>query len=269
VGAVVGTHELVVEIDGRRLLDSVSFTVEAGEWVFVLGPNGAGKTTLVRTIAGLLAPAGGTVEIMGRPLHALRARDRARLVALVPQAPLIPIGITAFDYVLLGRTPHFGLLATEGREDFEAARHALATLQLESLAERTVASLSGGERQRVVVARALAQEAPVLLLDEPTTSLDIGHQQDVLELVDELRRDRDVTVVTTMHDLTLAGQYGDRLMLLRDGRVVEDGPADIVMTPENLSRYYDARVSVIDGPDGLVVVPHRRTMRGQSMRETP
>jgi iron complex transport system ATP-binding protein len=259
VGSILGTNELVVEIDGRRLLDGVSFTVETGEWLFVLGPNGAGKTTLMRALAGLIAPASGTVELMGRPMTALKARERARSVALVPQIPLIPVGMTVLDYVLLGRTPHFGLLASESHHDVDAAQHALDTLELRDLAERTVGSLSGGERQRVLVARALAQEAPVLLLDEPTTSLDIGHQQDVLELVDDLRRRTDVTVVTTMHDLTLAGQYAERLLLLRDGRVVEDGPADVVMTPENLSRYYEANVTVIDGPDGLVVVPHRRT----------
>jgi iron complex transport system ATP-binding protein len=259
MGAIVGTHELVVEIDGRRLLDGVSFTVEAGEWLFVLGPNGAGKTTLMRALAGLVAPAHGSVELMGKPLDEQKARDRARLVALVPQIPLIPTGMTVLDYVLLGRTPHFGLLATESRHDIDAAHRALDTLELGAFGDRAVGSLSGGERQRVLVARALAQEAPVLLLDEPTTSLDIGHQQDVLELVDDLRRRTDVTVVTTMHDLTLAGQYGERLLLLREGRVVEDGPADVVMTPDNLSRYYDANVAVIDGPDGLVVVPHRRT----------
>ncbi|HWS46536.1 MAG TPA: ABC transporter ATP-binding protein [Acidimicrobiia bacterium] len=258
MGAAVRAHELTVTIDDRRLLDGVSFAVEPGEWLFVLGPNGAGKTTLLRALAGLVALSSGEIDLMEQPLSGMRPRDRARTVALVPQAPGIPAGMTVLDYVLLGRTPHFGLLAHEGRHDVDAARDALATLGLSAFAGRTVSSLSGGERQRVVVGRALAQRAPVLLLDEPTTSLDIGHQQDVLELVDELRRARDVTVIATMHDLTLAGQYADRLVLLRDGRIVQEGLAHEVMTEESLSRYYGARVNVIDGPDGIVVVPHRR-----------
>ena len=138
---------------------------------------------------------------------------------------------------------------------------ALETLALTDLAHRSVDSLSGGERQRVTIARALAQETPVLLLDEPTTSLDIGHQQEVLELVDLLRRTRELTVIATMHDLTLAGHYADRLLLLRDGRVVETGTADEVMTEENLLRYYGARVAVVDGPHGRVVVPYRLNER--------
>ena len=264
MSATLAVRDLTVDVEGRRLLDHVSFTVAPNEWVFVLGPNGAGKTTLLRTLAGSVTPTSGAIEIMGRPTDGMRVRDRARLVALVPQVPVIPPGMRVLDYVLLGRTPHLGLFAHQGAEDVDVSRDALATLGLEPLAGRVVDSLSGGERQRVLVARALAQCPPLLLLDEPTTSLDIGHQQDVLELVDELRRTRDMTVVATMHDLTLAGQYADRLVLVRDGQVVQEGHADDVMTAENLSRYYGARVAIVDGPHGRVIAPHRRKLRGAS-----
>jgi len=255
--SALACRDVTVRIGLRALLDGVSLDVEQHEWLCILGPNGAGKTTLLRALTGLVAPERGEVEIMGRSVDALPARARARLVAVVPQVPVIPPGMRVLDYVLLGRTPYLGLLAYEGMGDVAVALDALATLELEELAERVVDSLSGGERQRVLVARALAQETPVLLLDEPTTSLDIGHQQDVLELVDKLRRERDLTVVSTMHDLTLAGQYADRLVLLRDGCVVETGGVEEVMTEDNIERHFGARVTVLDGPFGPVVVPHR------------
>ena len=254
-------RDLRVDIDGHTLLDGVSFDVREGEWLFVLGPNGAGKTTLMRAIAGLQRVVSGDVEIAGHDAARLRARDRARMIAIVPQSPLVPAGMHVIDYVLLGRTPHLGFFATEGRADLDAATAALETLALGGLGGRTVDSLSGGERQRVSIARALAQHTPILLLDEPTTSLDIGHQQEVLELVDALRHSHSLTVLATMHDLTLAGHYGDRLVLMRDGRVVESGPAETVMTEENLMRYYGARVAVVDGPHGRVVVPYRVTQQ--------
>jgi iron complex transport system ATP-binding protein len=265
--AAVAAHHVVATIAGRPIVDGVTLSVPAGEWLCVAGPNGAGKTTLLRVLAGLL-PSGGRVEIAGHPLGRLRARERARLVAMVPQAPVVPPGMRVLDYVLLGRTAHLPLLATERAADLVAAQQALAALDLPGFTTRTVDSLSGGERQRVVLARALAQDAPILLLDEPTTALDVGHQQDVLELVDTLRRARDLTVVSTMHDLTLAGQYADRLVLLRDGRIVEDGPPASVITGANLARHYGAHVTVVDTPDGRVIVPRRRGLP-PSPKEAP
>jgi len=247
---------LLVDVDGHRLLDNVSLHVDAGEWVCILGPNGAGKTTLLHSIAGLVKTR-GRIEIDGRPFHSVHARDRARSVALVPQVPIVPPGVRVIDYVLLGRTPHIALLASAARGDVAAAWDALEALDLADLAGRAVDSLSGGERQRALIARALAQDAPIILLDEPTTSLDIGHQQDVLDLVDRLRHYRRLTVLSTMHELTLAGQYADRLVLVRDGRVVHEGVPDDVLTTENLARYYGARVVVVEGPHGRVVVPQR------------
>lgn len=260
--AAISCRKISVVVEQRALLDGVSIDVDTNEWVCVLGPNGAGKTTLLRAITGALPTATGEIALMGRPVASMRSRERARLVAVVPQVPVIPPGMEVLDYVLLGRTPHHGLLSSIDGHDVKIARDALLELELDQFPARRVDSLSGGERQRVIVARALAQQAPVLLLDEPTASLDIGHQQDVLELVDRLRRTRDLTVVSTMHDLTLAAQYGDRLVLIREGRVVCEGDGVEVMTSENLERFYGARVAVIDGPYGRAIVPYRPEREG-------
>ncbi|MBA2498059.1 MAG: ABC transporter ATP-binding protein [Acidimicrobiia bacterium] len=245
-----------VTLGGSVILRGVDLKVADGEWVAVVGPNGAGKSTLLRFLAGLV-PGDGDLVIDGQAAATLSRRQRARLVALVVQTPTIPEGTTVGDYVLLGRTPHIRPLGREGPADFAAVHAALERLDLLALAGRLVTTLSGGERQRVLVARALAQDAPVVLLDEPTTALDVGHQQQVLELVHELRRDRGLTVVTTMHDLTLAGQYADRLVLLDAGRVVVDGPAGEVLTEDNLARYYGAKVRIIHDGGRPVVLPLR------------
>jgi len=252
-------RSLRVEIDGRALLDDVSLSVAPGEWVCIVGPNGAGKTTLLRALLGLV-DADGEIDVEGVNVESLKVRDRAARLALVPQVPIIPPGMRVIDYVLLGRSPHVSLFSAETDADVGLARNALQALDLAAFGDRMVDSLSGGERQRVLVARALAQDARIVLLDEPTTSLDIGHQQDMLELVETLRRQRQLTIVSTMHDLTLAGQYADRLILLREGKVVDEGSARHVLTAENLLRHYGARVSVIESEDGLVIVPRRSTV---------
>jgi iron complex transport system ATP-binding protein len=253
-------RDVVVELDGARIVDGVSLRVPQGEWLTIVGPNGAGKTTLLRAIAGLSAAA-GDIAVDGTALRTLHARARAQLIAFVPQTPVIPIGITVLDYVLLGRTPHISYFGTEQASDLEAAGEALELLDLVRFAPRELASLSGGELQRVLLARAIAQQAPVVLLDEPNTALDIGHQQDVLDVIDRLRHERDLTVVSTMHDLTLAGLYAHRLVLLSAGRVVAEGDPATVLTEDNLERYYGARVRVIHEEGGLVVVPQRHRER--------
>ncbi|CAN5693331.1 ABC transporter ATP-binding protein [soil metagenome] len=247
---------ITVDLAGNRVLDHIDLDVPTGEWLSVVGPNGAGKSTLLRVVAGLVHGT-GEVHLDGRPASSLRRRERARLVALVPQVPVIPPGITVADYVLLGRTPHLGPLAAERPADLDAVHDALARLDLVGFVDRIVATLSGGERQRVLIARALAQGSPIVLLDEPTTALDVGHQQQVLELIDGLRRAHGLTVVSTMHDLTLAAQYADRLVLLDTGRVVVDGAAADVLTEANLARYYGARVRIIHDRGHPVVLPFR------------
>ncbi len=238
------------------VLDRVSLEVGTGEWLGLIGPNGAGKTTLLRAVAGLVE-AGGTIRLGGRTGEELSRRERARLVALVPQSPLTPSWMTVAEYVLLGRTPHLGVLARESRRDVEVAHAALERLELGSFARRRLGTLSGGERQRAVVARALAQEARIVLLDEPTAALDIGHQQQALELLDVLRREQELTLVAAMHDLTLAAQYVDRMVLLHGGRVAADGPPGAVLTQALLSQHYEAAVEVLAHEGGLAVVPRR------------
>lgn len=253
---MIACEGVTVTLGDQRILDGVDLHVARGEWLSIVGPNGAGKSTLLRYLTGAVTGT-GSVHLAGRPFAALTRRERAVLVALVPQAPVIPIGMRVVDYVLLGRTPHIRSLGVEGPPDMAAVADALVHLDLLAFADREVTSLSGGERQRVLIARALAQGSSLVLLDEPTTALDVGHQQQVLELIDDLRRAHDLTVVTTMHDLTLAGQYADRLLLLDAGRVVVEGPAAFVLTEENLARFYGARVRIIHDGGHPVVLPVR------------
>jgi iron complex transport system ATP-binding protein len=247
-----------VTLGGARVVDRLSTEVADGEWVALIGPNGAGKTSALRAVAGLV-PYDGSVHVLSDDARSLARKHLARRVALVPQVPLIPGDITVREYVRLGRTPHLGYLGSERRVDHAAVDRALDQLDLVAFAERRLDTLSGGERQRATLARALAQDAPILLLDEPTAALDMGRQQQVLELVDGLRASRGLTVLSTMHDLTLAGQYADRLLLLDGGRLVASGSADEVLTRALITEHYGAEVEVVDAPgSGFVVVPVRR-----------
>jgi iron complex transport system ATP-binding protein len=255
----LGLDRLAVTLGNARVLDGLSAEVEQGEWVSIIGPNGAGKTTALRAVAGLV-PYEGRVRILRDDARSLARKELAQRIALVPQIPLVPGSMTVRAYVLLGRTPHVGYLGTERRADHRAVDEALEQLDLWAFAQRRLGTLSGGEQQRATLARALAQDAPVLLLDEPTASLDMGRQQQVLELVDQLRALRGLTVLSTMHDLTLAGQYADRLLLLDRGRLVAAGSADEVLTRALITEHYGAEVEVVDSPSsGFVVVPVRRS----------
>jgi iron complex transport system ATP-binding protein len=250
---VIELEDVSASLDGRRVVDSVSLAAGDGEWLTLLGANGAGKSTLLRAIAGLVR-AEGSIRVGGDEIGSLRRRELARRVAVVPQAPVVPNAMTVAEYVLLGRSPFVSYAGSESRHDLEVARAALRRLDLVEFAERDLSSLSGGERQRAILARALAQEARVLLLDEPTTALDAGRQQQVLELVDELRVEQGLTVLSAMHDLTLAGQYAGRVVLLAHGRVVAQGQAGEVLTVETIAEHYGAVVRILDG----AVVPVRR-----------
>jgi iron complex transport system ATP-binding protein len=257
-------HDLQVDLDRTPILRAVSCAIASGGWLALIGPNGSGKTTLLRAIAGLI-PYRGTISLDGPAvgagsLRTLRPRERARLIAYVPQTPTLPPDMKVTDYVLLGRTPHLSYLAGPGRADRDAATRAADLLDVTRFGERRLATLSGGERQRVVLARALAQEPKILLLDEPTSALDIGHQQNVLDLVDALRRTAGLTVITTLHDLTTAGQYAHELVLLNQGRVEAAGGATVVLTEDRIAQVYAARVTVsTDAAGNTVVNPVRAT----------
>ena len=255
--STVAVANLAVDLDRTPILRGVSCSAGSGGWLALIGPNGAGKTTLLRAVAGLL-PHRGEVLLDGAGIMSLSRRDRARLIAYVPQEPVLPPDMPVADYVLLGRTPYIRYLGGPGRSDREAAARAAERLGVSPFADRRLASLSGGERKRVVLARALAQDPRVLLLDEPTSSLDIGHQQQVLDLVDELRETAGLTVLSTLHDLTTAGQYADQLVLLHEGRIEAAGTAAAVLTAERIARVYAAHVTVSTDPDrGTVITPVR------------
>lgn len=248
---------VTVSYGPRRVLGPLSLEVPDGEWLGLVGPNGAGKSTLLKALAGLVEFS-GRISLHGRA-DRLAPRALARLVAYVPQRPELPSAMTVADYVLLGRSPHIPLLRHERESDRRVAALVAMRLALGELADRRLDECSGGELQRVVLARALAQGAPLLLLDEPTTALDLGQSQRVLELVDELRRERELTVISAMHDLGLIGQFATRIELLAAGRIVAGGPVEEVLTPERIAEHYGATVRLVrDDAHGLLVVPLRR-----------
>jgi iron complex transport system ATP-binding protein len=253
---MIELREVTVVLGGASVVDGVSAAVAHGEWLALIGPNGAGKTTLLRAIGRLVA-FDGEIALDGAAADELSRGDLARLVAVVPQEPSTPPWMTVAEYVLLGRTPHLGPLAKEGTRDRDAAARALGRLDLLAFADRRLGTLSGGEKQRVVVARALAQEASIVLLDEPTAALDIGHQQQALELLDGLREESGLTLVAAMHDLTLAAQYADRMLLLDAGRVVADGAPGDVLTEAVIAEHYGAAIDVVAVGDRVAVVPRR------------
>lgn len=233
----------------------ITFDLPAGRWLTIIGPNGAGKSTILKAIAGVLRFT-GTIEVAGS-LHHGRAQA-AKQVGYVPQNPVLPAGMTTAEYVLLGRTAHLGWLRSESRRDRRLVAEVLERLDLADLAGRAVTELSGGEAQRASLARALVQEATLLILDEPTSALDLANQISVLELVDELRQERNLSVVAALHDLTIASRFADTLLLVDRGRTAAAGAPETVLTEAVLSRHYNTPVTVMDGPDGgLVVVPLR------------
>lgn len=248
--------DLRVTFGKDEILRGVSLEFVPGTWTAIVGPNGAGKTTLLRAMLGL-ASYSGQVVVGDDDLSDLTLNNRARRLSYVPQQPTIPLGVRVLDYVLLGRIAHQGFGLAASNEDCDTVQDILVELDLVELASRRVDSLSGGERQRTVVARALAQQSPLMLLDEPTTSLDIGHQYEVLELIDGLRRSQELSVISTMHDLSLAGQFADRIVLLNAGQVVADGSPIEVLSEELLHEVYGVSVKVITDERGIVVVPHR------------
>ena len=241
----------------RPVLQGLDMSAQGGELVGIVGTNGAGKTTLLRMISGVLAPSQGCISVNGTDLATLKAGQRARLVSVVPQNPQLPLSFRVLELVLMGRNPHLKLLQWEGRRDLAIARRSMELTDTWHLADRAVGSLSGGERQRALVATALAQDAPVLLLDEPTASLDLAHQTGVMDLVRDVQRRRGGTVVVAMHDLTLAAQYCDRLVMLDGGRSYAQGPPGTVLTIENISNVYGASVFILPHPQGgtPVVLP--------------
>lgn len=248
---------------GKRIvLHGVSFAIKKGECVGVIGPNGSGKTTLLRAITGFLPPRGGTISLEGRETRHMGRRSLAQRVAVVTQAPDALPPFSVEEFVLLGRVPHWrGLQLLETAQDRARAERAMEMAGIGHLTERRMGELSGGERHLVFVARALAQEPHLLLLDEPTAHLDIGHQVQIMDLLRGLNREGALTIIVVLHDLTLAGLYCDRLILLNEGRLRAIGPPEAVLTKGVIEEVYQTQVTVMETPAGgrPVILPVSET----------
>jgi len=250
-------RQVAVAYVGRHVVAGIDLRVAPGEWLALIGPNGAGKTTILHAIAGQV-PHEGAIALHGELVASLSPRNLARRIAIVRQHPVMPAGMSVAHYVLLGRSAYTSYFGRESATDRKIVFETLERLALVDLATRPIESLSGGERQRAAIARALVQEASVLLVDEPTTSLDVGRQQEVLDLIDRMRTQRGLTVIAAMHDLTLAGQYADRLALLNAGRLVDHGTPRDVLTEATIAGNYRARVRIrLVGDVVRAVVPDR------------
>ena len=243
----IGVHHLSCEVEALRLLNDVCLEAGRGSLVGLIGPNGAGKTTLLRAMSGILRATEGTVRLNGADMASLSSQEVAADVALVPQIAPYTHGFTSMELVMMGRYPHLGRFQVEGREDGRIAERAMRLTETERYADRTLDTLSGGERQRVFVARALAQQPRFLLLDEPTSNLDVLHQLQAMELVRSLVIDG-LTAVAAIHDLNLAARYCDRLALMKSGSIIAEGAPEEVLSPETLEAAFGVRAAVYRDP---------------------
>jgi len=250
-------QNLSVNYAARQVLKNINLEVKKGETLALLGPNGSGKSTLLRTISGILPFTQGAISLAEHPLSSLSPAERARWISVVPQNATLPPAFTAWETVLLGRTPYINFLGQISARDEAIAHAALEKVDALCLSERYMGELSGGEQQRVLLARALAQAAPILLLDEPTTYLDLQHQMSLLNLVHKLAHDEDLTVVIALHDLNLAARYADRIALLVDGQIKALGTAKQVLRADVIADAYSWPVRVVDHPflDAPLILP--------------
>jgi iron complex transport system ATP-binding protein len=231
------------------VVDGVGIEARSGSFWAIVGPNGSGKSTLLRLLGGMLKPSSGRVELGGINLRKLSAVERAGRIAFLPQQISIPFNYSARQIVALGRHPHLGMFGIETRRDWEIVDRVLADTDAKSLEHRSILQLSGGERQRVLIAAALAQSTELLLLDEPTTALDLRHQVEVYRLLKRLNRERGSTILTVTHDFNLAGQFADRIVMLSGGKVAANGQPGDVLSPETIERIYNISVHRLRHPD--------------------
>jgi iron complex transport system ATP-binding protein len=259
---VIELNKVTFAYEKQPVLRDISLKISSGEMLGIIGPNSSGKSTLLRLMAGILRPAAGNVLIDGRDISRLSRREAARLVSFVPQETPASFPFSVFEIVLMGRTPHVPALSFERETDFQIAREALDSTDTLSLRERFLDELSGGERQLVIIARSLAQEAQIMLFDEPTTFLDMRHQVQIFEIITRLNRNQGRTVVMVSHDLNLASIYCDRLVLLSDGKVAADGTPGEVLSSPVLQETFRVKMTVSTGPAGRpFVVPESTAQR--------
>lgn len=257
--------QLTVAYGDHVVLKGISLSVQPGEVLAVAGPNGAGKSTLIRAVSGVIPAQAGAIRVAGREVTSLSPTERARFLAVVPQARQLPAAFSVYETTLIGRTPYLGWLGQPGARDHMLTRWALERTDLAGAATRHVGELSGGEQQRVLLARALAQDTPVLLLDEPTTHLDLRHQSGILNLARRLASETQRAILMVLHDLNLAGLYADRVALLAEGSLHAIGAPEAVLTDENLAAVYQVPVNVIPHPEygTPLILPNGRNGTGQ------
>ena len=252
----IATHNLAGGYPNKPILQQIDFSLEQGEWLTLLGANGSGKSTLLKLLSRILPPQRGQILLDGIAIQTQSAREVAQKLAILPQQPMLPQGLTVRQLVSLGRTPHQDWWQWELTEiDRIAVDAAMTQTQIAPFAERPVEQLSGGERQRAFLALALAQNPQVLLLDEPTTFLDIRYQLELLELLKQLNQQQNLALITVLHDINLAARYSDRLALLKSGNIQAIGPSKQVLTPKNLAQVFGVNVAIIDTPVGIQVCP--------------
>lgn len=251
------TQAIAAGYDSTQILSDVSLAVANGQMTVLVGPNGSGKSTLLKTMARILAPNAGQVLLDGKSIHAAKSRDVARAMGILPQGPIAPEGLTVRELVAQGRFPHQGLMRQWTRRDEDAVESAMATALVTEFADRPVDSLSGGQRQRCWIAMVLAQETDLLLLDEPTTFLDLKVQVDLMELLADLAHSGGRTLVIVLHELSLAAAYADHLVMMKDGKIACEGAPDAIFTAERLKDVFDLDARVVrDAATGhLVCVP--------------
>lgn len=256
----LSTEGLTLGYGDRTIIESLDLQIPPGRITAIVGANGCGKSTLLRALARLIAPRAGQVILDGKALHGRPTKEIARTLGLLPQSPIAPEGIAVADLVGRGRHPHQKLLARWSARDYEVVVQSLAATGTSDLADRAVDELSGGQRQRVWIAMALAQETDILLLDEPTTFLDVAHQVEVLDLLTDLNRERGTTIVMVLHDMNMAARYADHICALEAGEVVASGPPAEVMTRELIRRVFDLDCLVIPDPTSgtPIVLPRGR-----------
>lgn len=242
------TRNLGAGYEKRVILEDVSLTLPAGKITAIVGGNASGKSTLLRTLARVLQPKSGAVLLDGQSVHQMKSRRLAQVMGLLPQSPIAPEGIAVADLVGRGRHPHQGLFSRWSAEDDRAVARALAATGTEELAERDLDTLSGGQRQRVWIAMALAQETDLLLLDEPTTFLDVAHQVEVLDLLVDLNTAQGTTIVMVLHDLNLAARYADHLIAVGDGGIRAEGPPAEVLTEELVKTVFGLSCRIVNDP---------------------
>ncbi|TWE11735.1 ABC transporter ATP-binding protein [Rudaeicoccus suwonensis] len=249
--ASISAEKLAIGYDGRRILDGLDVDIPTGSFTVIIGPNACGKSTLLRSLARMLKPLDGTVQLDGTDIRSLGARDVARRLGLLAQSPIAPDSISVADLVARGRFPHQGLLRQWSDADETAVSEAMQATGITALAERGVDELSGGQRQRVWLAMTLAQQTPLMLLDEPTTFLDIAHQIEVLDLCAQLHQEQQRTLVAVLHDINQAARYATHLIAMRQGEIVASGNPREVITEDLIEQVFGVRCRIIEDPETL------------------